>query len=167
VSHFHLREGDLVADFGAGSGHYMTALSEAVGADGRVYMCEIQKNLVTALGIRAQELRLTNVLPVWCDIETRGGTKLKDELLDAVLVSNVLFQCKDPEIVMTEAARVVRRGGKIFVIDWSDSYGGLGPASACILKEEKVRALGEKAGCTKDRTFPAGDHHYGVAFRKN
>ena len=58
VTHFHLREGDRVADFGAGSGSYLPALSRAVGATGRVYACEIQKVLVEKLGGLIREKHL-------------------------------------------------------------------------------------------------------------
>ena len=92
VSHFHLRSGDVVAEFGAGSGHYMKPLSDAVGHEGLVYMCEIQKPLVEALGAKAQSLRLSNVRTVWGDVEVLEGTKLREASLDAGILSNTLFQ---------------------------------------------------------------------------
>ena len=45
-SHFHIRDGDIVADFGAGVGNFIPELSKRAGPDGRVYACEIQKNLI-------------------------------------------------------------------------------------------------------------------------
>jgi len=166
VGHFHLREGDVVADFGAGSGHYMKPLADAVGKEGRVYLCEIQKNLVDALTVKAHEARLTTVYPVWCDFETPGGTKFKDGQLDAVLLSNALFQIVDKEIALQECARSIRSGGKLFVIDWTDSFGGLGPTPQHVVTEDRARTLLLNAGFSIDHTFPAGDHHYGLACRK-
>ena len=49
ITHFHLRPGDSVADFGAGTGHYLGALSQAVSGQGKVYAFEIQKGLVENL----------------------------------------------------------------------------------------------------------------------
>lgn len=166
ASHFHLREGDVVADFGAGSGHYMKPLSEAVGPSGKVYLCEIQKNLVDALGIHAREARLSNVHPIWCDFEAPGGTKMKDGTIDAGLLSNTLFQLSDKDASLKEVARVLRKGAKLFVIDWTDSFGGLGPQPEHVVAEREARVFMEKAGFTFDRSFPAGDHHYGIALRK-
>ena len=166
VSHFHLREGDVVADFGAGSGHYMQPLSRAVGSTGLVYLCEIQKNLVDSLGIKAGDERITNARPIWCDMEKKGGTKLSDGLLDAGLLSNVLFQIQDKVIALLEIARVIRKGGKLFIIDWTDSYGGLGPQPKDVIIESEARTLLEQAGFVVESTFPAGEHHYGLACRK-
>lgn len=166
VTHFHLREGDKVADFGAGSGHYMKPLAEAVGQSGAVYLCEIQKNLVDALGIRAGEEHLQNVHPIWCDFEASGGVKLADGTLDAGLLSNTLFQLTNRDASLQEVARTIRKGGKLFIIDWTDSFGGMGPDSEHVVSEEQARALAERAGFAFEQSFPTGEHHYGLAFRK-
>jgi arsenite methyltransferase len=165
-THFHLREGDSVADFGAGSGHYMKPLSDAVGQSGKVYLCEIQRALVDALGTKKNDERLTNVNPLWCDLEAIGGTKLQNEVLDAGLLSNTLFQLGNKDVALQEISRVLRKGAKLFVIDWTDSFGGLGPHPKHVVTEEAARQLAEKAGFVYERSFPTGDHHYGLAFRK-
>lgn len=165
-SHFHLQEGDVVADFGAGSGHYMKPLAHAVGTAGKVYLCEIQKELVDALGVTAREQRLSNVFPLWCDIEALGGIKLSDGVLNAGLLSNVLFQFTNKESALREIARVMKKGGKLIVIDWTDSFGGLGPQSGAVVTEMDARKMLELAGFSYERTFPAGDHHYGIVYRK-
>ena len=167
ISHFHLREGEHIADFGAGSGHYMKPLADVVGQSGKVYLCEIQKNLVEALGIKIHEARLRNVHTLWCDLEAPNGIKLRDGLLDAGLVSNTLFQFQDKNAGLKEIGRTIRKGGKLFIIDWTDSFGGLGPAPSHVVREEDARTLVADAGFTVERTFPAGDHHYGIACRKN
>lgn len=166
VSHFHLMEGDVVADFGAGSGHYMKPLSTAVGRSGKVYLTEIQKNLVEALGNKKSELHLTNIHPLWCDLEALHGTKLGDGILDAGVLSNTLFQFLDKGKALLEIARTIRTGGKLFVIDWSESFGNLGPRVEDVIHEGDARTLIERHGFTFDHSFPAGDHHYGLVFRK-
>lgn len=166
VTHFHLREGDVVADFGAGSGHYMDPLAKAVTHAGKVYLCEIQRPLVDTLTIRAHEKGYHQVRPLWSDIEKTRGVNLNDGVLDAALLSNTLFQLEDKRAGLREIARTVRKGGKFFIVEWSDSYGGMGPKSADIVYEENTRKLCEEVGLTFERTFPAGDHHYGLAFRK-
>jgi ubiquinone/menaquinone biosynthesis C-methylase UbiE len=165
-THFHLHEGDVVADLGAGSGQYMKLLSDAVGKSGRVYLCEIQKQLVESLGQNSQNQRLSNVRTLWCDIEAPGGIKLNDGALDVALLSNILFQFEDKDAALTEISRVLRKGGRLFVIDWTDSFGGLGPHPNHVVTEASARTLFEGAGFSLDRDFPAGEHHYGLAFRK-
>ncbi|MCF7815577.1 MAG: methyltransferase domain-containing protein [Candidatus Pacebacteria bacterium] len=165
-SHFHLREGDSVVDFGAGSGHFIKPLADLVGKSGSVYLCEIQKTLVDALGIKAQELQLSNVHPIWCDLEAVGGTKINDGSLDAGILVNTLFQLEEKNIALSEMARVLRKGGKLFIIDWTDSFGGLGPHQGSVVSESDAKTLAESCGFSFERSFPAGDHHYGIGLRK-
>lgn len=166
TSHFHLRAGDRVADFGAGSGYFLRALSNAVSADGRVYACEIQKNLVETLALVAQSERLPNVEALWCDIEMPRGVRLQDGVLDAGIFVNTLYAIEEKDAALTEAARVTRKGGKLIIIDWTDSFAGLGPRPDHVVTADVAQQIAERAGFLFDHTFPAGEHHYGLMFRK-
>lgn len=166
ATHFHLRHDDAVADFGAGGGNFIPILSRAVGSNGRVYACEIQKNLVEKLGALIREKHLSNVRPLWSDLEAPHGTTLGDGILDAGFLINTLFQIEQKKQALEEIARTMRKGAKLFIIDWTDSFGGLGPHPKQVVMEITARALAEATGFTSERTFPAGDHHYGLACRR-
>lgn len=166
VTHFHIKEGDQVADFGAGSGYFLKPLSQAVGEDGVVYACEIQKNLVETMGNVIEKEQLANVRAQWCDFEKIGGSKLQEDSLDVVIIVNTLFQVEAKEEVVAEINRVLRPGGKAIVIDWSESFGGLGPQPADVIDKEPAEQLFLAAGFTLETEFDAGDHHYGLTFRK-
>ena len=166
VTHFHSREGDHVGDFGSGSGHFLKPLSMLVGKEGKVYACEIQKALVDALDKHVMDERITNVQVLWGDLEAINGTKIPDGVLDAGVLSNVLFQIEDKDILFKEIARTMRKGGKLFVIDWTSSFAGLGPREGDVVTEEQVKQLAAPAGFVFERSFSAGDHHYGISLRK-
>ncbi|MEK7462710.1 MAG: methyltransferase domain-containing protein [Patescibacteria group bacterium] len=164
-SHFHLKDGDVMADFGAGSGYFLRALSLRVGS-GKVYACEIQKNLVEKVSDQVRAQGLSNVYPLWCDLEERGGVPIKDNALDVGLLVNTLFQLEDKTAVCAEIYRLLRPGGRLIVIDWTDSHGGLGPAPEHVCDENSAKHLFESASFVLEQAFPAGAHHYGLAFRK-
>ncbi len=166
ASHFHLREGDVVADFGSGSGFFMKTLAQAVGASGRLYACDIQKQLVEKLGDQARLLGLSNVFPLWCDLEEPNGITIADGELDAAFLINTLFLIEKKDDAITEMSRTLRRGGKFIIIDWSESFGGLGPQPSQVIAAKDTTALLESHGFVLDRDFPAGEHHYGLAFRR-
>ncbi len=166
ASHFHLREGDVVADFGAGAGFFSEILARVVGPSGRVVACEIQKELVEKIGDSARRKGLLNIDPKWCDIEAEGGLPIPDGSLDAGVMVNTLFQFDDKGTALREVYRTLRVGGKFFLIDWTDSFGGLGPQFEQIVTERDARAYVESTGFVFERTFDSGDHHYGMAFRK-
>ncbi len=99
------------------------------------------------------------------DVEKVGGTKLKDELVDRVIASNILFQIENKRNFVIEAFRILKKGGKMLFIDWAaDSY--LMPKMKLLIPKEKVRELFEQNGFVFERDVDAGEHHYGMILKK-
>lgn len=165
-THFHLKEGDIVADYGAGSGFFLKTLSQLVGPSGSVYACEIQKQLVEKLGEQARLLGLSNIQMLWCDLEEPNGIKIGTGALDAAILVNTLFMIEDKEAAVKEMGRTLRSGAQFFVIDWTESFAGMGPQPEYVVSAADAQALFEANGFIYEREYPAGDHHYGLAFRK-
>ena len=165
ASQFHLREGDKVGDFGAGSGFFIKILSDLVGSEGRVYACEIQKVLVEKLGDQVRLQGLDNVELLWCDLEEANASKIATDTLDAGIMVNTLYQFEEREAAAVEIRRILRTGGKLMIVDWSETVPGLGPTPDRLLTQEDCKALFESHGFIFERDFPAGEHHYGLAFR--
>ncbi len=164
-THFNLKPGDVVADFGAGSGFFLKILSESV-QEGKVYACEIQKQLVEKLSEFIRLSNLPNVHPLWCDLEEENGIKLANGALDAGILVNTFFQFENKEKAIKEIRRVLKTGGLLHVIDWSESFGGIGPQPKDVVTKDKAISLFESLEFILEREFPAGDHHYGFTVRK-
>ena len=166
ASHFHIRPGDRIADFGAGSGYFIPELAHRTGPTGRVYACEIQKPLVEKIGALAAAAHLPQVHPLWCDLEAPEGLKIQSASLDIGILVNTLFLLEDKETALREISRVLRPGGKLYIIDWSESFGGLGPTPEMVIDAATATALVEGLGFVLETTYAAGDHHYGLQCRK-
>ncbi len=166
VSHFHLHEGDAIGDFGAGAGYFIEVLSKEVGDEGRVYACEIQKELVESMGNMVRNKGISNVDVLWCDMEEGEGVPVKSDTLDVVIMVNTLFLLHDKETALKEVFRTLRSGGKFFLVDWSESFGGLGPRPNQVVSQVNAQSTTEEVGFVYERSFDSGDHHYGLAFRK-
>ncbi len=164
LSELPLTAGLKVADFGAGSGAYALALARAVGDSGKVYAVEVQKELLTRLEREALSARLTNIVPQWGDIEVVGGSKLRDQSVDLVLMSNILFQLAGSYSAGLEAKRILKPEGKLAIIEWDGAYGGLGPLPDKVVRPETAKQIMTEAGFNFMREFSAGDHHYGLIF---
>lgn len=161
-----LKTGDIVADFGAGSGAYALALARVVGQSGIVYAVDIQRDLLTRIKNLAQNTGLSNVHVLWGDIEQPEGTTLKNDLVNMVIIANTLFQTEHKKTVLHEAYRVLKPNGTLVLIDWKDSFGGLGPPTSDVVHEEDASALARSAGFVYDRGIPAGAYHYGLIYKK-
>ena len=161
-----IQAGMDIADLGAGSGHYTLAAAKALMATGRVYAIDIQKDLLTKLKNNAAREGFYNVEVIWGDIEKPNGTKLRDSSIDLAFLSNILFQLEDKSNLIKEIKRILKPGGRIVIIDWLDSFSGIGPKPNMIVKKEKVMDMFEKNGFHLDREIPAGSHHYGLIYKK-
>jgi len=167
IEQFDLGSGNYVADFGAGTGFYSFAAAEAVGREGKVYAVDVQKPMLEKLKAEAHNIRhLNNVEVVWADLEHIGGTRLRESSMDAVIAANVFFQLEKKDNACMEIRRILKNGGRVLVVDWSSSFGGLGPQSTDVFSEDQAKKLFEKHGFKEDRTIGAGAQHYGIIFRK-
>jgi len=165
ILHLGLTEGMRVADFGAGTGFYSKAVSEKVGYTGKVYAIEVQKNLVKRLENDIKSWGISNIDCIWGDIEKRNGTKISDQSVDVVIISNVLFQAEDKLGLIDEAKRILKKGGKVLLIEWSDSFGGMGPIPQSVVTESMAKELFEKRGFKLEESISTSAHHYGIIFK--
>lgn len=159
-----LREGMKVADLGAGVGHHAIAAGHVVGSEGRVYAVDVQEDVLLHLADTAKRRGLKNVETIWGNIEKPGGTTLKAQAMDAVMLANTLFQLEDTSLAVSEIKRILKPGGRLLVIDWAGSYGGIGPAEQHVVSEHKAEELFIGAGFHKLKAFRSGAHHYSIVF---
>ena len=165
VAAFGVEPGMSVADFGSGSGIYVLHIAEALEHSGRVYAIDVQRDLLRRVKNEANRRGFKNVDIIWTDLEHPGSSKLADKTLDLVLISNLLFQIENKPAVLTEALRVLKPVGRLAIIDWAESFGGLGPVKGDVIPKERALELAKENGFQLQREFPAGAHHYGLIFR--
>lgn len=159
-----LREGMKVVDLGSGVGHHAIAAAHIVGDTGRVYAVDVQEEVLIHLADTAKKRGLKNMHTVWGNIEKLGGTKLKDHSVDAVMLANTLFQLEDKTRAVEEIKRILVSGGRLLVIDWAGSYGGIGPAEQHVVSEHMAEEFFITAGFHKLKDFRSGQHHYSIVF---
>ncbi len=161
-----LMAGAKVGDFGAGIGAFALLAAQAVGPDGRVYAFDVQKDLLARLSADASAKKITNIETLWCDLDKRGSTKLADKILDSAIIANAFFQIEDKENFLQEVARVMKPGAQVLLLDWQDSFGGLGPQPEKVISQEKAEQYFTKYGFNFVRGQKAGEHHYLAIFSK-
>ena len=155
-----------VVDLGTGSGFYTIEAAKKVGPRGRVYAVDVQQDLLDKLKNSAGLMGLHNIEVVWGNIEKIGGTKLREGIADRIILSNTLFQIapEDRDGLALETKRLLKQGGKLLVIDWSSGT-PLSPKS--LVPRAIAEGIFQKVGLSVDKTFDAGDHHYGIVFKKS
>lgn len=123
-----LRQGQTVADVGAGGGRFAAALARHVGSTGRVYATDISRERLTELSRRAEALPNLTVRAA-----TATDTRLPDECCHLVLMRTVYHHVTDPESFVRALRRALAPGGRVAIIDFAPGalwFHGGGPATA-------------------------------------
>jgi len=109
-----LREGDRVAEIGAGEGYWLPWLSEAVGAEGRVYAVEVEDDKVESLRGRVERDSLDNVVVVRGEYE---DPKLPDGEIDLAMTS-LTYHHIEGQVAYFQKLRVdLASGGRVAHLD--------------------------------------------------
>ena len=158
VKELYLKPGDRVADIGCGTGAYTIALAKEVGDVGQVYAVDVHREALHTLAGTLDRRGIINVEMIWADVEKAVGIDAYS--LDAVVLSNVLFQCVSADKALSMVTKLIKPEGQLLVVDWSDSHGGLGPHPSHVIQEEHAISLAQAHGFRILKRLPAGDYHY-------
>jgi ubiquinone/menaquinone biosynthesis C-methylase UbiE len=131
-----IQPGWYVLDFGCGIGSYTIAAAKFVGETGRVYAADSQPLAVEHVKALASGKGLTNVQTILTDCDTG----LENETINVILLYDVLHDLEQPEKVLNELARVLRRDG---IISFSDHHMTEAQILSSLTAENRFRLLKE------------------------
>lgn len=161
-------EGMKIADLGSGNlGYFAVPAAQMTGKTGQVYAVDILKPVLEAVRSRAKLAGLTNLTTVWADLEKVGSTKIPAASIDLSILVNMLFQNKKKKDIFQEAARILKKGGKLLVIDWKKIGIPFGPPVELRVEPTLVRDLAGQLGLSLVEETEFGDYFWGLIFVKN
>ncbi|MGC0775482.1 MAG: methyltransferase domain-containing protein [Candidatus Acidiferrum sp.] len=109
------KPGTVVADIGAGDGRYSFAAEEHVGATGRVFATEIDKDKLAKLREEIKKRDLQNVTVVESG---EAETNLPPSCCDAIFLRRVYHHLTKPLEFDASILRSLKPGGKLAIIDF-------------------------------------------------
>lgn len=159
--------GNIVADLGCGGGgHFVAPTAALVGSSGLVYAIDIQRKVLGSLEASLKLQNITNVKIVWSNLEDIGAAEVPNESCDIAILANVLFQNKNHEAILCEAARMLKEGGALVVVDWKHYKASFGPPDELRVSVEQVKDIAVRLGLREERVFDVGNYHYALILRK-
>lgn len=109
------KQGTFVADIGAGDGSYSFLAAEQVGASGRVYATEIDKDKLENLRAQVAKRKLVNIVVVQ---GSAGDTNLPSDCCDAIFLRHVYHHIMQPQEFDKNLVRSLRPGARLAMIDF-------------------------------------------------
>lgn len=162
----HLREGEVLADVGAGPGWFALPAALRVGSAGRVYALDVQETMLEVLGRRAAEAGAGGVI-VPVRVAEGQPWPLPDGGCDAALVANVYHEVADRPGFLRELYRILRPGGRVLVVvEWRPEPTPVGPPPEERLAPEAVAGDFARAGFRRPRRSDPGPYHYAIGWER-
>ena len=152
-----------VADFGCGAGYFTIPLARRVGGNGVVYAVDVLEPALESVRGRARIFSILNIETLRGNLEKDKGSGIEAGSLDMVLLANILFQSKLKNDILKEAKRVLKKTGKIVIIEWNTDT-PLGPGTGYRISKENLKDLAKEVEFVLEKEFNAGSSHYGLVF---
>lgn len=167
IDRIGFEENNKVAELGCGSfGYFVYPIARLVGKNGRVYAVDILKSSLEEIKRKAIQENLRQIETIWSNLEIFKAAKINSNSLDVVLLINVLSQSDKKAEIIREGARLLKRNGKLVIIEWKSGGTPFGPIQEKRLKIDSMKNASGQLGLNLDKEFTAGPHHYGLIFKK-
>jgi ubiquinone/menaquinone biosynthesis C-methylase UbiE len=101
--------GQVLLDFGCGSGTYTIPAAKLVGEGGRVYAIDINEGAIKRMEKMAEKEGLKNIVRI--DASTDKAIPLSDKVVDVILLIDVLQEIDEMEALFAEVHRVLKQCG--------------------------------------------------------
>ena len=110
-----LKEGDVVADIGVGTGYIARRISPKIGETGIVYGVEIQQEMLDILAEKMAEEGITNIKGI---LGTITDPKLPPNSVDLVIMVDVYHEFSHPYEMMQNICRGLKTGGRVAFVEY-------------------------------------------------
>jgi ubiquinone/menaquinone biosynthesis C-methylase UbiE len=133
-----VKEGEVIADIGAGSGYFSVRLAQHVGKTGRVYAVDISADMIRHLQQRVHDMGLANV----STILARPDNPSLPEPVDRFLIVDVWHHVDDQSAYLARIKERLKPGGQVIMIDFQKRELPVGPPLAMkIARDDLVRQM--------------------------
>jgi len=176
IQELNLKGDETFMDAGCGDGHNAIKVLEDYNHKGTVYAVDIYDASIEDMNKYKEENNVENLVNIEADI-TEGIPGVDDESIDVVLMVNVFHGFKASrkmDEAVEELARIVRKDGKIAIMDYKPWDVPKGPPTQFRSSPEDLEKLFNNHGLKKTylneeigEDIPEGKSHFLIMFGKN
>lgn len=111
VDKFNIKEGNIIIDYGCGSGGYTKRVSELIGDNGTVYAVDIQELAIESVKKKINKYHLRNVEPIL----VKNINLIKDNVADIVIAIDMFHMVQETNVFLEELHRLLKKDGILFI----------------------------------------------------
>src|ERR1035437_8967251 len=124
VKALNIKEGEVIADIGAGSGYFTGRLARPVGEKGRVYAVDVSPDMIVHLNRRVRDLNLRNVVTILC---APDDPLLADASVDRFFICDTWHHIGGHGKYLALLKKMLKPGGQVIMVDFKRAKTPVGP----------------------------------------
>lgn len=155
-----LRNGDVVADIGAGTGYFTRLFAMAVAPEGKAIGLDIEESMVNYMKEDAKKLGLGNYEAM---VVPTDSADLAPGSIDAVFLCNTYHHISDRTDYFKDVAKGLKKKGRVVIVDFYKNT-DFGPPRDHKLSKEVVLREMKEAGYRLVKTHDLLEHQYFLEF---
>jgi ubiquinone/menaquinone biosynthesis C-methylase UbiE len=147
-----LKEGERIADIGAGSGYFTLRFAQHVGAGGQVLAVDISPEMIVHLNQRIRDARLDNVRTI---LAAPDDPLLAASSVDQIFICDTWHHIQGHAQYLAQLEKALKPGGQVIIIDYQKKDMAVGPPAEMRLAREEVVSEFQQNGfrLAKEHTF--------------
>lgn len=138
---------DVWVDIGCGPGYFTIPLASLVQ---KVYALDISERMIERVKDKAGNLGITNIEP---KLSQENVLPLDDESVDGAFLVFVVHELDDPDRFFPETARILRKGGRAFVVEFPKENVSFGPPLRARVSKDQADSWASRAGLSPARSW--------------
>ena len=162
IAALNLKEGETIADIGAGSGYFSFRLAHHVGDPGRVYAVDVSPEMVVHLNRRIRDLKLKNVVSI---LAAPDDPLLADASIDRFFICDTWHHIENHDRYLALLKKMLKPGGQVVMIDFKKAQTPVGPPMEMRIERDDLVKEMETNGFRLEAEQTFLPHQYFLVFK--
>lgn len=156
-----IQAGDVVLDYGCGSGFWTVPIAKKVGRNGLVVATDQSAEKLSLVRRNCERSGLTNIKI----LRSPYSSKIipAEEKFNYIVISNILSIIAHASELILATSKNCNVGTKLIIIDWQQGVSFNAHRDNNLIEQDVMQACNE-AGYRFERNVSTGSFHYGLLF---
>jgi arsenite methyltransferase len=156
-----IKEGETIADIGAGSGYFAFRFSHHVGDNGRVYAVDINPDMIVYMNRRIRDLKVKNVVTI---LSAPDDPLLMDGSIDRFFICETWHHIQNKTQYLALMKKMLKPGGQVIMLDFQKKDLPVGPPNEMKIAREDVIKQMQATGFKLEKENNFLPYHYFLIF---
>lgn len=161
IDYLAIRDGDVIADIGAGSGYFSVLLSKRVGDSGRIYAVDIENEMIEYIEKRAKKERLNNIKTI---LSKPDDPLLLESSIDLIFICDTYHHIEGRDNYLKILKKVLKKNGRLAIVDFHVVDTPVGPPLNIRISKDKIMGEVLKAGFKLEADYYFLPYQYFLIF---